>query len=72
MTNLLAFRFFIKIVIKLLMMQPMIDTPFAIRNLFTFGELQLQECLHEVNKAKFPFPQSAKIKKNPLLHKLVS
>jgi hypothetical protein len=40
--------------------------------LFTFGDGELQEFLSQERKSKFPFLQSAKLKKTPLLRKLIS
>lgn len=48
------------------------ETRNQVSNLFTFGCGQLQECLSQERKSKFPFLQNAKVKKTPLLHKMVS
>lgn len=50
----------------------MLEPRVPLNNLFTFGQGQLQECLSQERKSKFPFLQNAKLKKTPLLHKLVS
>lgn len=43
-----------------------------VEKLFTFGEGQLNQCLKENNKKKFPFMNNAKMKKLSAIHKIVS
>ena len=48
------------------------DQIIGVNQLFTFGEGQLNKCLKENSKQKFPFMNNAKMKKLTAIHKLVS
>lgn len=50
----------------------MLEERLPLENLFTFGDGQFQQLLSEGRKEKFPFLQCIKIKKTPILRKLIS
>ena len=44
----------------------------GVDKLFTFGERELNECLKQSGKKKFPFMNNSKMKKLSAFHKIVS